>query len=67
MGCSRKRGECAGARLKLIGTVMLVGALRADARPVYNVVHKDIAKRKRTKERRLHREDPAYNEDLDDK
>ena len=50
-----------------VSRYMLVGAVRAGARPVYNVVHKDIAKRKRTKERRLHREDPAYNEDLDDK
>ena len=45
-----------------VSKYMLVGAVRAGARPVFNVVHKDIAKWKQIEELRLEEPMPRYND-----
>ena len=46
-----------------VSRCMLVGAVRAGARPVFNVVLKDRAKWKRIEEWTLQSEEPVYNND----
>ena len=49
-----------------VSKYMLVGAVKAGAPPVFNVVYKDKAKWKRIKEWRLQRGEPVCNDDFID-
>ena len=48
-----------------VSKYMLIGAVRAGTRPVFNVVHKDRANR--IKEWRIQNEEPVYNDYFNEK